>query len=45
MDTFLLHKGQRYEVVVNGYTYVSFQSNKDDFRALRFSVLFEWRCY
>ena len=30
-DTFLLYGGQEDELVVNGYTDASFQSNKDDF--------------
>ena len=30
-DTFLLYGGQEDELVVNGYTNASFQSNKDDF--------------
>ena len=32
-DAFLLYGGQENELVVNGHTYVSFQSDKDDFRS------------
>ena len=31
-DTFLIYGGQEDELVVNGYTEASFQSDKDDFR-------------
>ena len=30
---FLLYGGQEDELVINGYTYASFQSNKDDFQS------------
>ena len=30
-DAFLLYGGQEDELVVNSYTYASFQSDKDDF--------------
>ena len=32
-DTFLIYGGKEDELVVNGYTYASFQSDKDDFRS------------
>ena len=32
-DTFLLYGGQEDELVVNGYTDASFQTDKDDFRS------------
>ena len=32
-DTFLIYGGQEDELVVNGYTDASFQSDKDDFRS------------
>ena len=32
-DAFLLYGGQEDELVINGYTDASFQSNKDDFRS------------
>ena len=32
-DTFLIYGGREDELVVNGYTDASFQSDKDDFRS------------
>ena len=32
-DAFLLYGGQENELVINGYTVASFQSNKDDFQS------------
>ena len=32
-DTFLIYRGHEDKLVVNGYTDISFQSDKDDFRS------------
>ena len=49
-DAFLLYGGKEDELVINGYTDVSFQTNKDDFRSESGYVFYlnggavSWRC-
>ena len=45
-DAFLVYGGHEDELVLNGYTDASFQSDKDNFRSQSgyVRVLFEWSC-
>ena len=42
---FLVYGGLEDDLIVNGYTDASFQSNKDDFQSQsKICVLFKWWC-